>query len=257
MVLAIAAGCGRLGFDTSAVSPDGAPDARTQAAFGNGCVVGFHFEEPAWAGAPGEVIDACGGDQPGKAAGGARPVDDPVRGRVADFSDTIADCIVIGDEPALRLAGAITMSAWVFPTGLDAVNPYGIIAKRTDDLAEVAYTMFVWTDNHVFVDLDTENDELASTGTLANGRWQQITTVYDGSQPVAARVKIYIDGVLDREAPESASAITPFTSALHVGCLPQQAANKQSFHGRLDDVGVWDRAFTAAEVRGWYEASKL
>lgn len=180
-----------------------------------------------------------------------------VRGRVADFRDTVEDCVVIGDAPALRLAGAVTMSAWVFPTGLDAVNPYGVIAKRSDDLTDVAYTMFVWTGNRVFVDIDTENDELASTGALANGRWQQITTVYDGAQPVTDRVTIYIDGVLDRVAPESASAITAFTSALHVGCLPQQqSTNQQSFRGMLDDVGVWDRAFTAAEVRAWYDASK-
>jgi hypothetical protein len=253
----IAAGCGRLGFDASAANPDDAPDASTPADFGDGCVVGLHFEEPAWVGAAGEVIDACGGDQSGTATGGARPIHDPLRGRVADFSNTVADCVVIDDQPALRLAGAITMSAWVLPTALDAVDPSGVIAKRSDDQAEVAYTMFVWTANRVYVDIDTENDELGGSGGLENGRWQQITTVYDGAQPAASRVKIYIDGVLDRVGAESASAIAPFTSSLHIGCLPQLSANQQSFRGKLDDVGVWDRAFTDAEVHDWYEASRL
>lgn len=249
------AGCGRVAFDGPADAPD-APDA-SRPDFGDGCVVGFRFEELEWTGAGGEVGDACGGDQPGTVAGGAKRIDDGVRGRVADFSSTLGDCVLVADEPALRIARAITMSAWVFPTALDTVNPYGIIAKRADDGVEVAYGMFAWTGNQVHVDIDTENDEVLSVGALANGTWQQVTTVYDGAKAASERVQIYINGTLDRTGAESAAAITPFTSALHVGCLPQQSApNQQSFGGKLDDVGVWSRAFTPAEVDAWYLATR-
>lgn len=252
MFAAAAAGCGRVAFD-------GASDAMTDAQnFGAGCVVGFHFEEPAWTGAPGEVIDDCGGDQSGSITGGAKRVDDDVRGRVADFNTTTDDCVVIPDQIKLRLTGAATMSAWVFPTALDAVTPYGIIAKRTNDSSEVAYAMFAWTGNHVWVDIDEENDEVEGVRALANGRWQQVTVVYDGTRAASERVQIYIDGVLDKTGAESSATITQYASSLHVGCLPQTppTANQQSFRGKLDDVGIWNRAFTSAEVEDWYQATK-
>jgi hypothetical protein len=151
------------------------------------------------------------------------------------------------------------MSAWIDPASLDGVNPYGVIAKRNDFMNDDAeYTMFVWIDNTVWVDLDSRNDRNHGTRTLRNGVWQQITVVYDGTRPQAQRVAIYVDGVLDAELPESSASLATYASALSIGCLPEEPSTKPqiALGGRIDDVGVWTRAFSAQEVTAWYTATK-
>jgi MSHA biogenesis protein MshQ len=249
LVLApLLAGCGRLAFDPT--------DPTTE--FGAGCVVGLPMNEPTWTGQAGEVLDSCGGDNRGTAVQGAQPVDDAVRGRAGAFP-VPSGCVQIADAPALHATTALTLSAWVYPTTLDGINPYGVIAKRTDfTMDDAEYTMFVWTDNTVWIDLDSRNDRDHGTRPLRNGQWQQITMVYDGALPIPQRVKIYVDGELDAMLRETSASLTPYPSSLSIGCLPELPATKPqiALGGRIDDAGIWTRAFSAAEVTAWYQATQ-
>jgi len=263
-------GC-RLNFDASTARPADAdtdadpddamavPDAPGPPVvdFGAGCAVGLAMDEASWTGAAGEIRDACG-DNNGAAVEGASRVDDPVRGTVGEVP-VPSGCIKIADAPTLHATTGLTMSAWINPAALDGVNPYGVIAKRNDFTNDDAeYTMFVWIDNTVWVDLDGRNDRNHGTRALINGAWQQITVVYDGARPQAQRVAIYVDGVLDAEVPESSASLTPYASTLSIGCLPEEPSTKPqiALGGRIDDVGVWTRAFSAQEVTAWYVATK-
>src|SRR5262249_46591668 len=152
-------------------------------------VVGYEMNESSWVSSP--VIDSCGGDHHGMPGGAAAIVEDPVRGRVGQFGGP-QDCITVANAPGLDLTTALTASAWIYPTRLALATPRGVIAKRLDDMTAVAYTMFVWTSDHVVVDIDSENDEMTGSAVIANGRWQMITTVYDGSLPAAQRIRIYV-----------------------------------------------------------------
>jgi hypothetical protein len=134
-----------------------------------------------------------------------------------------------------------------------------VIAKRNDyTMDDAEYTMFVWTDNTVWVDLDSRNDRNHGNKPLINGQWQQITVVYDGAQPAAARVRIYLDAELDAVLGETSASLTPYPSALSIGCLPELPATKPqiAFGGRIDDAGIWTRAFSPADVAAWYAATR-
>jgi hypothetical protein len=261
--VAILAGCGRLAFDPAARGDDaGRPDGPGPAAipvdFGAGCIVGLTLDEPMWTGAPGEVIDSCSGHD-GTAIRNAARIDDPTRGRAGNFP-LPSGCIQIPDAPALHATTALTMSAWVYPQSLDAVNPYGVIAKRSDyTMDDAEYTMFLWTDNTVWVDLDSRNDRNHGNKPILNGQWQQITAVYDGSLPIAQRVQIYIDGVLDAVLAETSASLTPYPNDLSIGCLPEQpiATKPQiALGGLIDDAALWSRAFNSQEVADWYQATR-
>lgn len=262
MVAGMLAGCGRLRFDDSAPR-DAASDARAgddasiAVAFGAECAVGLAMNEPAWTGAAGEVRDSCG-EHHGIAVRGATRVDDAVRGRAGELPAP-SGCIAIADAPGLHATTALTMSAWIYPLALDGVNPYGVIGKRTDfENDDAEYTMFVWSDNTVWVDLDTRNDRNHGTRKLVNSQWQQLTVVFDGALPEAQRVNIYIDGALDAVLAESSASIAPRTSPLSIGCLPELPldVSQIALAGRIDDVGVWTRAFSQAEVTAWYQATQ-
>jgi hypothetical protein len=263
MVVVMLCGCGRLSFDPLGPLGEtgGIPDAGLGRAtsFGPGCVVGLTMDEAAWTGAGGEVLDVCGGENPGFAVQGATPAADPVRDRAGEFPLPSA-CVHIADSAELHATTGLTMSAWLFPRTLDGVNPYGVIAKRTDFAADDAeYTMFIWTDNTVWVDIDSRDDRNHGNRSVINGQWQQITAVYDGTLPMAQRVKIYIDGELDAVLAETSTTLTARANPLSIGCLPQQpvATTPQiAFGGELDDVGIWARAFSAEDVLAWYQATR-
>jgi len=260
----IVAGCGRLGFGTERSTDAATPPDAGELAFGAGCAVGLAMDEPRWTGAAGEVVNRCATGTtistvgPGTAVAGASLVDDPVRGRVGDLP-LPSGCVQIANAAGLHATTGLTLSAWIYPQSLDGTNPYGVIAKRTDfTMDDAEYTMFVWTDNTVWVDIDSRNDRAHGVKQVVNGAWQQLTAVYDGTLPAAKRVTLYVDGELDAVLPETSPRLTAYPSPLSVGCLPELPATKPqiALGGRIDDVGVWTRAFTAQEVAAWYQATR-
>ena len=221
-----------------------------------GCVMWLRMDEPSWSGIEGEVIDSSGSGNHGTALSpvdGARTALDPSRGAVGRFA--AGGCVRVPNNSTLgAIDGTLTMSAWIHPTGLDATNPFGIIAKRTDYLVEDAFDMFVQSENRLFVDIETSNDRFGSD-MLVNGVWQQVTVTYDGGRARDGRVRVFLDGVLRDVALETSDLISPQPSDVWVGCLPLGAV-AFSFVGDLDDVALWKRALSDEEVLAWYSATR-
>jgi hypothetical protein len=212
-----------------------------------GLVLLLHMEEAAWDGRRDQVIDSSGQGNHGTATSGATTVAEGRFGRGGSFSGG-GSCVEIGDVPALRPTTQLTLSAWVFPTGLDRQTARGIIAKRIDFQFKSAYAFFVYTDNRLFADVNNEDDRFAAGPELTNGRWYHVALVYDGSAPTASRVTVYVDGTAVGSGVENAATITAFESPLWVGCLPLTSP-AQGFAGTLDEVAVWHRALSPAEIQ--------
>ncbi|HEU4732956.1 MAG TPA: LamG domain-containing protein [Kofleriaceae bacterium] len=225
----------------------------------DGCVVALHMDEPSWTGAPGEVKDDCGGDNPGTVVGqGTTTTAGGVSGRAGSFSG--AACIEIPNADALHGTTGLTLSAWILPTKLNnGDNANGVISKRNGRGDQPEYSLSVWIANHVYVDLDGETDEFSGTAVITERTWQQLTLVYDGSRPEAQRARIYVNGSLDVTMPEASASLTAYTSALHVGCMPAPTAmppDDQHFIGELDEVVIWNRALGDSEITDWYNNTR-
>ncbi len=263
--------CGRIGYDPldGDADPDTDPDADPDSAVDAdgdapdtgpdpllvGCVVYEHMDEAAWTGVPGEVDDACGGDDLGTAVGGATTVSNGVRGRAGSFPGG-AGCVNVPASAALHANGALTLSAWVFPTALNGVTEYGVLSKRTNFGQDTEYSVFVWTSDNVYVDVDTENDrEPGGNVALVNDTWQQLTVTYDGALAGAERVHIYVNGALDLTKAETSATVPLSGAGLSVGCLPL-GGPAQGWVGKLDEVVVWNRALSSAEVAAWYQQTR-
>ena len=263
MLAALVAGaCGRIGYDAQGGGESGEDAAELDAAeldavddpLRVGCQVHLAMDEAGWTGATGEVVDGCGGDDSGTATGGATTEVDPVRGTVGVFGGGTG-CVRIPDRPALHPGPALTMSAWVYPTALNGTTEYGMISKRVTYGDSNEYSVFVWTGDQVWVDLDTENDRFGGGAALRNGGWRQVTVVYDGAGAAATRARVYLDGVLDHESVETSGSLTSFAADLFVGCLPL-GGPAQGWVGKLDDAIVWTRALDASEVADWYQRTR-
>src|SRR5213078_1154201 len=241
VIVAITAGCGNV---KELPPPDAPPppDLLT-GTLRNGCVLALHMDEASWSGASGEVKDDCGNDNPGTVVGqGTTTVAGGVRGRAGSFSGNA--CIEIPDAAALHGAAGLTLSAWIFPTKLnngDGAN--GVISKRTAAGNEAEYSVMVWTDNRVWVDLDGEADRFEGVKTITEGAWQQLTVVYDGARTATQRARVYVNGALDVTKAETSATLTAYKSTLHIGCMPAPTASpptQQNFLGEIDEVVIWN-----------------
>jgi hypothetical protein len=222
-----------------------------------GCEVHLAMDESTWSAG---LVDSCGGHA-ATAIDGAVPDLDPERGGVGRFVGG-SSCVFIPDAPELRGGSAVTVSAWVRPEQLSP-DGFGIVSKRTNYGADAAYTVFVWASangtgpvNHLYVDIDTEDDRYEDPiDTLLNA-WHQVTMSYDGSQTAGERIAVYVDGAFRAFATESASSIpVPETPPpVAIGCLPIDGP-AQALVGTLDDVIIWSRALPASEVTEWYDAT--
>ncbi len=213
-----------------------------------GCEGHWKFDEDDWTGG---IVDSCGGDDNGEPSGSALLEVDSLRGSTARTTD---GCITIPDSPRMRPGAAFTASAWIKPNC--TCDDEGIIAKRTgfgDDSAFALYlTKNGGVDYHLWIDVDTEDNRFEHTGdTFAMG-WRLVTVTFDGSQPRDERVSIYLDGAFKTHAPEDATVVRDPTGTpppVSIGCLPNGGT---SLNGLLDDVAMWSRALSPAEVQAWY-----
>jgi hypothetical protein len=251
LLLAAVAGCGNVAPPT-ADAPVGSTDLLS-GTLRQGCVVALHMDEASWSGATGEVRDDCGNDNPGTVKGSANTVANGAKGRAGSFSGNA--CIDIPDAPALHGAAGLTLSAWILPTALNSVDSNGVISKRVAMGNESEYNLYVWTGNKVYVDLDGEADRFSGAAIISNNAWQQLTMVYDGTRAQAQRARVYVNGSLDVTMPEADASLTAFPSTLHVGCMPA-ATSQQNFIGQLDEVVIWNRALSDAEITQWYMATR-
>lgn len=258
VVLALCAACGAV---EGSPPPDGAPAIELlDGTLRNGCVLALHMEEPSWSGVTGEVKDDCGGDNPGTVTGsGTTTVANGVRGRAGSFNG--AGCIDIPNASALHGTTGLTLSAWILATQLNGgtTNANGVISKRVDNGNQSEYSLSVWLGNHVWVALagDADANRFSGNATISTGIWTQLTMVYDGSKTDAQRARVYINSSLDASMLVPNPTLTATTSALHVGCMPAPTAGtQQNFIGEIDEVAIWNRPLTDAEIARWYANTK-
>lgn len=202
----------------------------------------LHMDEAAWSGAPQEVRDNSFGSHHGRAAGGANTTANGRFGRAGQFFGS-ASCVEIFDAPSLRPSDELTISAWVQPSQIGR-GAMGIAAKRVNYTVDSAYAFFVAVSGRLSVDVNTEDDRFEAGPQLTVGRWSHVAMVYEGARQA---VTVYLNGAPVGAHSENATSITPFESPEWVGCLAEGGPS-QGFEGMLDEVAIWHRALSAAEI---------
>ncbi len=147
--------------------------------------------------------------------------------------------VTVPASPSLALTTGMTLEAWVLPTSL-GTSWRSVIFKEQP--GNVIYDLYANTSTSVpstsiFVD-GSEVDTRGASG-LALNAWTHLAASYDGSA-----LRLYVNGALTRTTAVS-GAMPTSGEPLRIG---GNSIFPEWFQGRIDDVRIYDRALSAAEI---------
>lgn len=94
-------------------------------------------------------------------------------------------------------------------------------------------------------------DYYSNTGAVAAGTWAMVTMVFDDTSDL---VRFYVNGTAWGTTAKT-DQIAASSANLYIGAEGNNGSPNQFFDGLLDEVGIWSRALSAAEVISLYNAS--
>jgi fibronectin type 3 domain-containing protein len=217
-------------FSTNDVSPP-SPEVTANVNSLTGLVAALGFEEAAGT----VALDSSGSGNTGTINGPTRTASGKF-GRAVTF-DGINDLVTIADAASLDLTTGMTIEAWVW-SSLGTNWRTVLIKERPGGLA---YALYAATDTGrpgAFVDTNAESDA-RGTANLQLQVWTHLTGTYDGTT-----LRFYVNGALiSSRAVTGALRVT--TGALQLG---GNTIWSEWFKGRIDEVRIYNRALSAAEI---------
>jgi hypothetical protein len=204
-----------------------------------GLIAAYGFDE----GNGGTLYDVSGHGHDGTIsgaiwAGGGR------HGGALQF-DGVNDSVRIPDHNELDLTSAMTLEAWVRPSALGSIWRTVIFKEQA---AHMTYALYAGAgDSRPTGQAYVGGQKDARAGsTLATNTWTHLAATYDG-----ASLKLYVNGAVVRTLAVTGN-MTVSTGPLKLG---GNAIWSEWFAGLMDDVRIYNRALSAAEITGDMDTS--
>jgi hypothetical protein len=198
-----------------------------------------------WTFDEGGARDWSGNGNNGTAVAGAANVQEQGRRSYTFNGSTSLDALDCGAASATHIvSNSFTVSAWVY-----VYADTGSVIRRAVSKSVTNYELVFREANNTF-GFYCGNEVIArATGTDATGVWTHLVGVYDHPNTDA---HLYKDGVLLA----SDTTATPPDGAASNFFIGNYPSLPRAFYGLVDDVRVYARAFSAAEVRQLYEEGR-
>ena len=159
-------------------------------------------------------------------------------GNALSFNGTSA-CVTVPSAPSLQLTTGMTLEAWVFPTS----TPTGwraVIDKTVDGYYLMASSQNPGPGPTIGGSWTSGGDYQPGPTALAPNVWTHIAATFDG-----ATMRVYVNGV-QVASKAKAVPLAPTTGTLQIG---GDSYPNEFFAGRIDEVRVYNRALSAAEIQ--------
>jgi hypothetical protein len=155
------------------------------------------------------------------------------------------ELIAVPNSGSLNPTTAMTASAWVYITpGSLGTNHRRILQKGNGD---DQYRLTFEEPLKFGVKVGGTMRDVAITEP-STGAWHMVTGTYDG-----ANIKIYIDGTLANSVAQTGN-ISTTTDPLYIASKNNGNIASDDFMGTMDDVRIYSRALSAADVTQLYNA---
>ncbi|MBE3085145.1 MAG: LamG domain-containing protein [Bacteroidetes bacterium] len=189
-----------------------------------------------------DATDSSDNSNDGTVTGGATYVASPM-GHALTF-DGVVNYVGCGNDTSLNITNAITIEAWVKPSGFLTNPDYSTIATKA-----LAYYFQVDVNGYLGVYQYGTNPVgyHSSNNPISLDVWQHVAYTYDGSN-----VRMFINGVLDKTIPVTGT-IQVSNKHLGIGMNLDASGNPypnfyRQFRGEIDEVRIWNRALDASEL---------
>jgi MSHA biogenesis protein MshQ len=211
----------------------------------------YSFEEDAWTGAAGEVLDGSSNGFDGTVFGGATNAEtipalagNPGTCRYADF-DGVDDYIEIPDGPAFDISGNLTVAAWINARSLPTGGNLHTIASK-----DWNYEFHLNSSGQIFWwwnDSGGTTRSFTTASSISLNQWHHVAITYTSGSQV-----IYVDG--------NVWATRSYTGNLRLNDLPFYIGTdwnfiSRAFDGLIDEVYVVPQAYSQAEVQTLRDAT--
>jgi Protein of unknown function (DUF4038)/Concanavalin A-like lectin/glucanases superfamily/Putative collagen-binding domain of a collagenase len=214
-------------FETAAPTPT--PTATPTPTPTPGLVAAYGFDEGS-----GTVVSDVSGNGNNGTISGATWTRRSKYGRALRFNGTSA-LVTVPNSASLRLTGGMTLEAWVYPRSVSSARR-DVIYKGNDN-----YYLKGTSQNlsRPAMGGSFAGSPLYGTGALTVNTWAYLAATYDG-----ATMRFYVNGVQVASRAQT-GAIATSTNPLQIG---GDNIYGQYFEGRIDEVRIYNRALSVAEV---------
>jgi hypothetical protein len=200
----------------------------------SGLVGAWGFDEPSGA----TATDASGRGNTGTISGATRTTAGRFGGAL--MFDGINDWVTVPDATSLRLTTGATVEGWARPSANGSAGWRTMAIKENG--SNLSYALYAYGDGglpsgHAFT--STERWARATTAPALN-TWVHLATTYDGTT-----IRLYVNGTQVGTQAQS-GPITAGTGPLRFG---GNAIWPEWFQGQLDELRVYNRALSGAEVQ--------
>ncbi len=159
--------------------------------------------------------------------------------------------IQIPDQPAYVLTNSLSIEGWIRPRG----DGYVIFWRGDNRSGLDPYFLSMNGNNTIRFYIEDESGNTAFVETDLNyGQWYHVAATLDGS---TGTMSIYTNGVL---AGQTVTGVRPFgeliagdSPGVGIGNL-NDGLNNFPFTGDIDEISLYSRALTAAEIQSIYNA---
>ncbi len=154
-----------------------------------------------------------------------------------------SDFIKVLDNDLLDLTQNLTLSAWISPNSV--VNEQAIIGKGKI-VSQTGYALL----HNVLIPEKTGisiqniptpvSESFINSSTLNLNSWYNLIGTYNGSE-----LKLYLNGILVNSISTNLQLMPNSLTDLFIGC---ELSGFRFFNGKIDDIGIWNRALTQQEI---------
>jgi len=162
----------------------------------------------------------------------------------ASFNGT-TQYVDVPSSASLNASSGVSVEAWVKPTAMPGAGNSGTIAMKASDPPYAYWLQVTDTDRAKFgVGVGGVNHPLSAGGVVAPGSWYHLVGTYDGSVQ-----RLYVNGSLVASQAQSGN-VDSVAGDFRIGTTRVT----EFFNGSIDDVAVYNKALTPAQVQAHYEA---
>ena len=158
------------------------------------------------------------------------------------------DQIYVNNSSSLSPNQYVTVNSWIYPRAYEdgkfilvkgshvnlSTRSYGLLGPEANQKAQFRISNSA-TEIGVF-----------SSANITLNSWTMVTGVYDGNF-----IKIFINGVFDSQISLN-GLINQTSEPLTFGSHKYYNFSDYWYNGKIDDIGIWNRALTASEIQQLY-----